>query len=169
MLVPGLAGRAVGHAGDVLTATRQVFIGFVGALVLFQVVLVFIGTDPAIEPSATFALVLLAVGVVNVFVVSPSLVRKQPLDGSSPGKLLATYRTRFFLQVAFAESAALFGFVAFFVANEWWVYPASLVSAFTGFARLAPTRANLAKDQASLRSSGSNLSLVRVLRGLDAP
>ena len=167
-LVPGLAGRLAKTApGDRLVALRQVFTSFLVALAILQVVLISIGTEPAVKPEPHFAIALLAVGALNVFALSPFLLARQPLTGQSAKQVAGSYNTRFFLQVAFAESAALFGFVSFFVANVWWAYPLSLVSAVIGFARLAPTRRNLAREQESLRRSGSNVSLVRALRGLD--
>ena len=141
----------------------QIFIAFVSALLLFQIVLLFMGTtDGPTSTGAAFAL--LGIGALSVFVMAPIIERRALLDCASETTLAASYRTRFFLRIAFAESAALFGFVGFFIANLWWVYPASLVLAAVGFLRLAPTRANLAEDQRLLRDRGCNLSLVAALR-----
>ncbi|HVV37712.1 MAG TPA: hypothetical protein VHC63_13965 [Acidimicrobiales bacterium] len=146
---------------------RQVFLSFVTAVLLFQVVLVVIGTTPDVAPRPGLAVAFLGLGVLMVFVVSPTVQRGAALDGTNASTLAASYRTRFFLRLAFAEAAALLGFVAFFVANVWWVYPASLVSTFIGFARLAPTKAHLAADQRELQARGCTLTVTRALRGLN--
>ncbi len=50
---------------------------------------------------------------------APSLIEK-PLDCSADERLAASYPTRFFLRIAFAESAALLGFVGFIESNNGW-------------------------------------------------
>ena len=69
------------------------------------------------------------------------------------------------LRIAFAESAALFGFVGFFAASVWWVYPAGAAITFAGFARAAPTRARLHRDQDRLNEQGCFRSLIAALAG----
>ena len=161
-LIPGYLRRSA-KDGDGLLMLRQVFLAFVSALIAFQVVLVLIGTTD--EPTnVALAIGLLIWGALNVLAVEPLIERRAKPDCSSEVTLAGWYTTRFFLRVAFAESAALFGFVGFFVANVWWVYPASLITAAIGFARLAPTREHLVADQEALRSQGCNLMLVRALR-----
>ena len=151
------------RAVDTLAATRQAFTGFTGSLVLYGVVLFFLEPGQRdLKRSPGLALVFTAVAALNSL-ITPRLLEK-PLEGTDFKALAASYQVRFFLRVAFAEFAALIGFVMFFVANEWWAYPLGVAVAAVGFARLAPTKANLAKDQADLRRRGNQLSLVAALR-----
>lgn len=94
--------------------------------------------------------------------VGPGIER--PLDCTDDRRLAGSYRTRFFLRIAFSEVAALFGFVAFFVTYYWWAYPIGAAIAALGFRRAAPTAANLRHDQEILSRSGCGRSLVRALR-----
>jgi hypothetical protein len=142
---------------------RQVFVTFCLALVMFGVVLVFLWPSQSQQPDAPgFAGFLLALGVVAGIV--GRLVEK-PLVCTNDASLAGSYRTRFFLRIAFAESAALFGFVGFFTASVWWVYPAGAAIAFAGFARAAPTRAALQRDQDRLNERACFRSLVTALAG----
>ena len=88
---------------------------------------------------------------------------ERPLVCTDDVSLAGSYRTRFFLRIAFAETAALFGFVGFFIASVWWVYPAGAGIAFIGFARAAPTRTRLRRDQERLSEQGCFRSLVAAL------
>jgi len=142
---------------------RQVFVTFCLAIVMFGVVLVFLWPSQSKEPdSPGFASFLLGLGVAAAVV--GRLVEK-PLVCRSDASLASSYRTRFFLRIAFAESAAMFGFVGFFTASVWWVYPAGAAIALAGFARAAPTRARLHRDQDRLSEQGCFRSLTAALAG----
>src|SRR5205814_6537035 len=125
-LIPGVGRvflrRRVDAATNPLVLLRQAFITFCMAIVMFGIVLTFLWPSQSEEPhSAPLALGLLALGVVAAIV---GWVVEQPLVCTDDATLARSYRTRFFLRIAFAESAALFGFVGFFTASVWWVYPA---------------------------------------------
>jgi F0F1-type ATP synthase membrane subunit c/vacuolar-type H+-ATPase subunit K len=140
---------------------RQVFVTFCVALGMFGVVLVFLWPSQSKESdSPGFAIFLLALGVAAGIV---GRIVEKPLACTNDISLAASYRTRFFLRIAFAESAALFGFVGFFTASVWWVYPAGTAIAFVGFARAAPTRTRLRRDQDRLNEEGCFRSLVAAL------
>jgi len=72
---------------------------------------------------------------------------ERPLDCSDDPSLAASYRTRFFLRLAFSETIALLGFVGFILTGRWWVYPVGAVFTAVGYARLAPSASNLSRDQ----------------------
>jgi hypothetical protein len=147
---------------NALVATRAVFLSFCCALVGFGVVLVFIGSGNSTKartPSAPVAAALVVMGLLSF----AGRRLEQPLSCESDAKLIGTYRTRFFMRVAFAEAVALFGFVAVFLTGEFWLYPLALLFTAVGFARLAPTPANLAKDQQELYAVGCARSLVAAL------
>ncbi len=144
-----------------LLTIRKVFLSFSMALVSFLFVLTVIDTsveDPPFSPTAA-ALGVLAIGFVQVF-VSWQFTRDLPCD---IGGLLGMYRTRFFLRIAFAEAAALIGFTLVFITGSLLPYLAGLIPAAVGFARLAPTRANLQREDERLRDRSCPHSLYRLL------
>jgi len=51
-----------------------------------------------------------------------------------------SYRAKFILGIAFSNAVALFGFVGFFLAGEWWTYAIGVALAFVGFVVARPTR-----------------------------
>lgn len=168
LLLPGAGVRSQIKAaqGDGLVLLRQVFFSFSVALLLFGIVLVFLypGLVPkGEEPKPGIALALIAAGALAGVL---ERVLERPLACVDEQALADSYRTRFFLRIAMAESAAMFGFVGFFVSYEWWVYPAGVAITAIGFRRAAPTRSNLANDQEHLYAQGCGLSLVGAVRRL---
>jgi hypothetical protein len=173
MLVPG-AGivyrrrRARSATVDGLVLTRQLFTTFCSAVILYGVVVeaLYSSSKPLSQPATGVAVGLLIAGAVAAL-VEPRIER--PLDCTDPARLAGSYRTRFFLRIAFSEVAALFGFVGFFLTYERWVYPVGAVIALLGFARAAPTASHLRDDQQTLVASGCSLSLVSALRSPRPP
>lgn len=163
-LVPGaglLLRRWLPRPSNGLTALRQTFETFCLAVAGFGIVLVFLWPSQSDEPRVpgmAFGLLVLGAvaGVAGRFI-------EKPLDCTTDRRLAGSYRVRFFARIAFSEAAALFGFVGFFTSSEWWVYPAGAGIAFVGFARAAPTRGNLRRDQESLIERACNRSLVAAL------
>jgi hypothetical protein len=162
-LVPRLAIRRSQRRGDALVALRGLYLSFCAAIALVGVVVAvlaaggFEGGDVAGGPVAV------AVGVAGLALVVASAWRR-PLDASSDLALADSYRRRFFLRMAFAESAALLGFVGFVLTGNPALYAVGAPFTVLGFALLAPTVANLRRDQEELRRSGNRRSLVAALR-----
>src|SRR5688500_6975947 len=94
-LIPGYVMRS-SKEGDGLLRIRQIFVSFAGALVLFQLVLLPMGTTPGPE-NVALAVGVLAVGGIQVLVLLPIFERRAMLDCSEPGTLAGSYQTRFFL------------------------------------------------------------------------
>lgn len=164
-LIPGLIRRRARQSGDGLVLLRQVMESFTVSLVLFGIVLTFL--DAPAGQTWLFLAVLAVLAVVSVVVVS--LVTR-PLDCTSHASLAGSYRTRFFLRVAFAQSVALFGFVFAFIGGGAVTYYAGAAFAlYRYWTGIAPTRAALARDQAELQARGCNLSLVASLRSAMPP
>lgn len=166
MLVPGLGVRRAQAEGsaNALQMLRLLFTSFVTTLVLIGLVVLFIGGSVA-TGSGGPSPPLVAAGVVAfglVSVVAPRLIER-PLDCSSEVALLTGYRTRFFLRIAFAEAAALVGFVGVFLSGEAWMYPLGALFTAVGFIRVAPTSRNLERDQEALNLAGCGLSLTTLL------
>jgi F0F1-type ATP synthase membrane subunit c/vacuolar-type H+-ATPase subunit K len=165
MMVPVVGIRlAKGRlAGDFLTRTRLVFISFSSALVLFGVVITF----HKVPGGSVMPWLAILVAIAAASVLFTGVAMSKSLDCSSPGKLLESWRTRFFLVIAFNEAVALLAFAFVFIGGPKWIYDAG--GAFTLF-RLwtvaAPTRGALARDQARLDAAGCNLSLVGLMLGI---
>jgi hypothetical protein len=151
---------------DGLTALRIFWLTYVQALVLFLLVLALI--EPAVgSPDEGYLLVLIAVQMLALGGVVWS--RTRPLDTSSVAKLAGSYRTLFFVGVAFAESVALFGFVGVFLVEELWPYLEALPLGLLGLALLAPTCRDIARRQQPITAKGSSLSLGGALMQLGPP
>ena len=163
-LLPGVGiQRAQRDADSVLQLLRLLFTTFVMALLLIGVVVLVLSADPAYSDETTVSAAAAGVAAYGLFtLLLPSLIRR-PLDCASAETLSQSYRTRFFLRLAFAESAALVGFVGVFLAERWWLYAIGVAFTSVGFARLAPTEASLSRDQDALSTAGCGLSLKEVL------
>ena len=161
LILPGLMQREIRrNPGDVLVLLRQSTLSFSLALILFGVVLPFLGLQGG--QAALYGGVLAGYAIVDMVVAH--LVTR-PLDGSSPTALRASYRTRFFLRVALADSVAVFGFVfAFIGAGLWIYYPAGAFALIRIWTTAAPTRTRLERDQRALYEQGSDLVLIETLR-----
>lgn len=136
---------------------RQLFISFAIGLALVTVVVVVLGDQvDGTEPLALSAGIVTVSGILSL--LAPSIVRSR-LDGSSTDSLVASYRTRFFLRIAFAESAALAAFAIALALGPWWVYFIGLACSIVGFVRLAPTRAHIEAEERALFDRGSDVAL----------
>jgi hypothetical protein len=154
--------------GDGLVALRSVFVAFVTTLVGIGVVLMVVAPPGAApEPVALVAIVVLGLGV---HAAAPPVVDlRRELDCSSDLSLASSYRSRFFLGLAFSEVVALVGFVVTFLGAGWVSYWVGFVFAVIGFARVAPTTAHIDADQRRLTKSGCERSLFVALRRTPPP
>jgi hypothetical protein len=168
LLVPGAAARYMRRSAgkDGLVLLRTVFLTFSISVVLIGVVIAVIGNLPN-GPVVPWVPILVAVAVACVI---GNRLTEKPLDCSSPTALAASFRTRFFVRVAFAETVAMFAFVITFIGGPVWTYDAG--AAFTRL-RLwtvaAPTRRALAGDQAELDARRCRMPLTRTLRDVIPP
>lgn len=165
VLVPPLAIRRAQRSGDTnaLQLLRLVFTSFAMALVLIGLVVMALAGSGTAEPSRPAAS-MVAAGVVAYGVLSlfaPRLVERS-LDCSDETALVSGYRTRLFLRIAFANAAALVGFIGFLLSGEAWMYPLGAIFAIVGV-RLPPSRRNLERDQEELNQQGCGLSLTGLL------
>lgn len=157
---------------DGLTLLRALFLTFVAGFVLVGVVvavLVNLSTFAVSQrgvPVPPFAGVVVVFGV-GALVAGARLSR--PMSASTAPGLAGAYRTRFFLRVAFAEAPALAGFAGFVSTGRWWLYPLGAAFTSIGFVRVAPTAANLARDQEMLDADDSALSLIAALEAHQLP
>lgn len=158
-----LTARKAGN--DPLVMLRSLFLSFSATLVLIGVVVVVLDNgapeDAGGMPTAVGAAMVCLVGVAGWLGVR---LVERPLDCSGDVALHRSYRTRFFFRLALAESAALTGFVAFFVTGDLAMYPLGLAFTAVGFVGLAPTAGNLGRDQQDLTTAGCARSLIAALR-----
>ena len=147
---------------DGLIVLRRVFMSFCVAIALFGIVSVLIGPPTELrQRTPKVALGLLIAGGLSVV---GGTFFERPLDCADERRLAGTYRTRFFMRMGFSESAALLGFMGYFMTAEPWVYPAAAGVTSLGFSRAAPTRGRLRRDQDRLDATGCAISLVQALR-----
>lgn len=136
------------------------------ALVFFGIALVFVlgdteTADAALSPA-------LATGIVAVMGATTTVRGPRvaiALDPSSPAALVNSYRRRFILRLAIAESAALAGFLGSILSASFLPYAVGFCCAVIGFARIRPTPARIEADQEQLSLSGCPHSLDAALRG----
>jgi hypothetical protein len=153
--IEGAQGPLTGVYGlRLLTATFAVTLGMFGVV---------IAATPNLANGPVFPWVPV-VALIAIITVLPVRTTARPLDCSSPRALAVSYRTRFFLRVAFAVSPALCAFCIAYIGAPIWTYYATLAfSLFQLATAVLPTRASLARDQAKLDSAGCHLSLVDAL------
>ena len=162
LFVPQLARRRVARSPDPLATLRNIFIAFCGSMIGVGVVVVIVGdVGKGAHPATVPTLVVFGAGCVTL--VLPRLLAR-PLDCSSAATLASSYRRRFFLRLAFAESAALVGFVVDIQLGPFWVFFVGLGFTAIGFSILAPTRRHLRDEAEALTMSGCGQSLIAALR-----
>lgn len=164
-LVPGylqLQARRTKARGDGLAMIRQVWTSFVLGLLMIGVVSVIVAPTLAATSAVPWLLVLVVVTIGEL--IAEGWVLSRPLGCDSLVALASSFRSRFFLAIAFSQSIALMGFVATMVSGQWWLYWLALPFSAIGHLRVAPTRSKLEGLQDTLRDRGCALSLVRALR-----
>jgi F0F1-type ATP synthase membrane subunit c/vacuolar-type H+-ATPase subunit K len=161
LLIPWRMPREARRARDGLFSLRMVFISFFNAIILIGVVILVMDLDADGTPWPW----LVALGAAAVASIVVTQVADRPLDCTSPATLASSYRTRFFLRLAFAEGVALLGFVFSFTSQNAWVYlPAAAFTLYRFSTVAAPTQRALVADQRALKARGCQLSLVAALR-----
>jgi F0F1-type ATP synthase membrane subunit c/vacuolar-type H+-ATPase subunit K len=166
--VPAYQWRVPRDGQDGLIVLRQVLMTFCIALALIGLViaLLYPSSAPPADPPDSLCELPAAPrcrrGVANAS-------HRATLNCTDDSTLASSYRARFFLRVAFANAAALFGFIGFFLTNEWWPYPVGLAIAACGLIRAAPTRERLRRDQERLAETSCFRRLVPALRSSMRP
>ena len=152
-------------SGNLLVSLRRLFISFPIAIVAIGAVVVILGDAKTPGPTARSIGVVVAVGVTSL--VAQAFVQRT-LDVTSPATLAESYRKRFFLRLALSDAVALIAFVVFISWGPQWVYAIGAAFTFIGFARMAPTRSNLQREQDRLSLSGNQVSLTEALSSQSA-
>lgn len=153
---------------DGLLTLRSVFLAFVLAIALIGLVVIVLDSGSGLSGTRRDVeipgLLTIAAGVTSLWL--GRVIGRRPLDCATDARLAATYRTRFFLTIAVAESAALIAFVMFILTSAATLYAIGAVFTLIGFATVAPTAARLQREQEQLQTSGCRSSLLLALRGI---
>lgn len=146
-------GIADSDAAAIIVA-RSVFVLHTATLAILLVLtpLISQGSDP------TTAWVLVGVGVV-LGGTGFLWMGLRPLEPGSARRLRGAYLTHFLVQMAFASSTALMGFVAALTGGSTIHYVASLVVATPMLARAAPTAGRIRAEDRAMGHSGRTASL----------
>jgi len=90
-------------------------------------------------------------------------VRSRKVDITSPQKLTASFMSKMFIGIGYAESAALVAFVGAFVMSTLWIYFVGLASSTLNLALVAPSKREITRRQEQIAAQGSPLSLGQAL------
>jgi hypothetical protein len=163
LLVPQLAMRRMARSdADPLVALRSLFLTFCAAIVGVGIVATVLG-DVTVKSHSSGVSLAIAVAAGCASLLAQRFYSR-PLDCTSLDSLRSSYTTRFFLRVAFADAAALVGFMLDIAMGPWWVYFVGAGFAAVGLAQVSPTRRHLAQDQDELSIDGCTRSLTEALR-----
>ena len=146
---------------DPITTLRILYITFVMALALYGFVLTFTAPFRSEHDGLGWAIGIGALALINLVMVGRV---ERPWSCDSDEALAASYRTRLFVRLAFAESTALLGFVAAFMIDGNWIYFFGVLCSLPAFIRLAPTKAAFIRDQDDLTNRGCAHSLIEAIR-----
>lgn len=149
---------------DGVSLMRAFFLSFiVGGVLVGAAVVVLEFYGELVGTTSQFPV---AVGVVVWGLVGFAVptVLDRPLSCEGDAELAKSYVQRFFLHIAFAESAALAGFLGFIFTGAGWLYPLGAVFTAIGFSRMAPTATKLEHAQAELHGAGCHRSLLAALQ-----
>ena len=149
------------RSGGLLGMLRRLTIAFAFAILLMGSFIQTLG-ELTEKPGPTIR----SVAVVVAFGCNSLVTQRflgSALDGTTTRTFADSYRTRFFLRIAFSESVALVAFVVYIVWGPTWIYFIGAGFTLIGFWRLAPTRQHLQQDQDRLSLAGCQLSLIEAL------
>lgn len=165
-LIPGLLTTvSQDPSRPTITTLRQIFLGFVGALVVIGALLLVLVEVPGDLDEGPMLWLLLLVGTVTA-VAGSDAARRRPIVCTEPARLARQVTAMTFLALATANTAALTGFVAAFLADAFWPYLIGLVPTAFGLARTAPTRARVHELDRRLDLVGCDRSASEVLYAL---
>jgi hypothetical protein len=125
--------------------------------VMYLAVLTFIRPFTSGQGVPSSVYLLLLAGPVSVAFVP--WAKRHLLTSCGSSELAGHYATSFLLGIAFAELAALLGFVASFLAGAVWPYVIGMLVSFVGFGLVAPTASRIRRLDESLSSRGCTESL----------
>lgn len=160
---PLVGARRVIYSADGLTAIRQLWLKFLGVLVMIWIpVLVFSvtsGSETSIDARPVAVGILIGGAVLQLVV--PTLFGR--MQGETEDEVRGRAQRLLFLRILVAEVPALAGFLGFMATANPAVYLAGWLVAMAGMIGAAPTRRKLERLQLQLSESGSSVDLVTAL------
>ncbi len=163
-LLPRLITRRFGSTGT-LWSLRRVFLVFTLGLVYIGAVVLIVdtaGEDRIVSP-AVMAVIVVAVGCAGA--VASSWMVRRFLRRVDTHPVLVAYPQLVLGRIAFAEFAALVGFVGFVLSNAQWVAMVGLLLTLAMFAPAAPTASAIRRLDERLRLHRPGISLTEALYG----
>ncbi|MEQ8841708.1 MAG: hypothetical protein RIB98_12070 [Acidimicrobiales bacterium] len=161
-LVPTRGMRMAAGGTNGLTIMRLVWITFVASMLLIGVAVFAI--DRALPGGgADGRVVAMVVAGLGVFAQVAAIRFVPAITGTTMPAVRATAQRAFFLRIAFAEPAALLGFLGFVLSGNAAVYVVGFVVGMAGMADAAPTASWIADGQKELQASGSDVELLAAL------
>lgn len=162
-LVPGLLGR---YADDpsvpAVTVLRRIFVGFLAALVVIGATILVV-VDPLAPVTGDGRVwALLVVGAVSSLAGTQAAARR-PIVCATPARLARQVGAATFLGLATANTSALTGFVAAYLADGLWPYLIGLAPTVIGLLRVAPTRRRVRELDRHLALVGCSLTAGQIL------
>lgn len=158
MLMPVVVTKKSSSDEPRILVLRAIFLAFVAALFGFLMVLLVMFPLTSTGPVDAVVYALVAVGPLTLTAIP--WARRRLLDFcGTPSELAGADATSVFLSIAYVESAALFAFVATFLAEALWPYLVGMLVALAGFAALAPTSGRIRRLDERLSTRGCHHSL----------
>lgn len=158
VLMPVLIAKKPPEGEPRIVMVRTAFLAFFAALFALLAVLPALFPLVAAAPADPVVYALIAIGPFTLAAVP--WARNRLLSSCAPSSELArAYTTSIFLSIAFVESAAMYGFVASFIAEAVWPYLVGMLVSAVGLAAIAPTSGRIRHLDESLSRRGCRHSL----------
>lgn len=126
--------------------------------------------NPAAGRPMTSTSIIVFIAISTLPILAQVFLRRRVALSCVDGhKLAHSYSARWFLEIAFALSPVLYGFVATFIFHRLWPYFVGLAVTAVGLVLSAPTRRTIDRLQARLDAEGCGLSLRRALADFSPP
>lgn len=163
-LLPTRGMRLAAGSTNGLTVMRMVWLSFLAAMVLIGAVVVVI--DRAAPGGGVDGRVVGAVVAgLGIFLQVVSTKFVPVVAGATMREVREVAQRAFFVRVAFAEPAALFGFMGFVLSGNVAVYGIGFVVGLAGMYDAAPTARWIDAGQAALREAGSDVDFLAAVVG----
>lgn len=162
ILVPTRGMRSALADDNGLVVMRMVWITFVAVMVVIGALVVAI--DRSLPGGGADGRVVAAgVAGVGIFLQVVSTKFIPVIAGKKMAAVRSAAQRAFFIRVAFAEPAALLGFMGFVLSGNVAVYAVGFAVGLAGMTDAAPTGRWIAAGQAELAASGSDVDLLAAL------
>ncbi len=151
------------HASDGLTATRQLWLKFLGVLAMIWIPVLLFALTSGSESSVDARPVAIAILIGGAVLQIAAAALLGPIQGETEEEVRAAAQRLLFLRIFVAEVPAIAGFLGFMATANPAVYLVGWVVAVVGMIGAAPTARRLDLLQRQLRESGSSVDLVTAL------